>query len=163
MSSVFTHNQSDNKCNLNSLEQRVIHNIVPWSENIICCRTFQPCQRFSHLPQSHRSLLHILQGHHSVCCCWVLLQGDYILLQLTAESNKMHHKFGVERESSFPAIALTKHEVYAVFLNAGMNFRDNLFLLYWQKRRFSHYCYIYFLQTPGGREQSFILKIIQRY
>lgn len=79
------------------------------SENIICCLTFEPCQRFSHLPQSDRSLLHVLQGHYSVCCCRVFLQRDYILLQLTADTNKMHKGkykgFRVEkRESNFATI-----------------------------------------------------------
>lgn len=78
------------------MEQRVTHNILPSRENSICYLTFEPCQRFPHLPQSHSSLLHVLQGHYSVCRCRLFLQWNYILLQLTAETNKMHNGKGEE-------------------------------------------------------------------
>lgn len=80
------------------------------SENIICCLTFEPRQRFSHLPQSHCSLLHVLQGHNSVCCCWVFLQRHYKLLQIAANKKakwKGQRPLSWETEFSF-STPLTK-------------------------------------------------------
>lgn len=84
---------------------------------LFCCLTFEPRQRFSHLPQSHCSLLHVLQGHNSVCCCWVFLQRHYKLLQITAEANRNAQWKGESWESwervQF-SYSIDQNKVYAV-------------------------------------------------
>ena len=63
--------------------------MLPSCRSPLCRLTFESCQRLSHLPQCDRSLLHVLQGHHSLCWGQIFLQCNYILLQLTADKMKI--------------------------------------------------------------------------